>query len=151
MKTGSKTLKEITLDKIKARCTVSKDNCWIWTGGTDNKGYGRLRVGKRQERAHRVSYSLSKGEIPDGKMVLHSCDNPPCCNPAHLFAGTHEENMEDAVRKGRKEYYAKLTPETTLYAAILLNAGVKKKLVAKHLNVNRTTIFRALKKKLPTT
>jgi hypothetical protein len=74
--------------------------CWPWTGGRNKDGYGRFH-GKPKQLAHRVVYNESVGPVPDGICVLHSCDNPPCCNPRHLFLGTLLDNNRDAVRKGR--------------------------------------------------
>lgn len=76
------------------------DECWLWTSGTW-KGYGKVyRDGKRIP-AHKFSYELENGEVPDGLHVLHHCDNPSCVNPSHLFAGTHKDNMHDMIAKGR--------------------------------------------------
>lgn len=72
--------------------------CWIWTGPTNNHGYGRFG-GSRY--AHRVSYQLAHGPIPPGMVVLHRCDNPPCVNPDHLSLGTQRDNVRDMVTKGR--------------------------------------------------
>lgn len=80
--------------------------CWEWNGYRHSFGYGMIsRVGQHTMlTAHRVSWELTNGPIQDGKQVLHKCDNPPCCNPAHLFLGTHLDNMADAVAKGRLSF-----------------------------------------------
>ncbi len=78
------------------------DACHRWTSRLDDKGYGAVRFGGRSRRAHSVAFELEHGPIPEGKEVCHSCDNPPCCNGRHLFAWTHQENMDDMVAKGRQ-------------------------------------------------
>jgi len=90
--------------------------CWEWTGGRLAKGYGVLHRNKRLVLAHRRAYTLAVGPIPAGKMILHSCDNPPCVNPAHLRPGTVRDNARDAVERGR------LTPPTSVGSA---NAAAK--------------------------
>lgn len=72
--------------------------CWIYLGCKDKDGYGKFLRGGR---AHRVSYEIHKGEIPNGMNVCHSCDNPPCVNPEHLWLGDNKKNIHDAMRKGR--------------------------------------------------
>lgn len=75
--------------------------CWPWMGYR-HRGYGEVSWGMRMQRAHRIAWMLANGPIPSGLWVLHKCDNPPCCNPAHLYLGTHDDNVRDKVERGRQ-------------------------------------------------
>jgi hypothetical protein len=80
-----------------------KTGCWVWIGGSNNKGYGVIGThGRKTSLATRVSWELHNGPIPDGMWILHRCDHPYCVNPDHLFLGTHQDNMADQVSKGRQ-------------------------------------------------
>lgn len=81
--------------------------CWLWAGTRSPSGYGRVMHKGKNSAAHRVSYLLHHGPIPEGLFICHRCDTPACVNPDHLFAGTHMQNMEDAIRKGRLKSYFK--------------------------------------------
>jgi hypothetical protein len=75
--------------------------CWNWQGARAIGGYGSIRHNRHNWMVHRVSWIHHYGVVPDNIMVLHHCDNPSCCNPAHLFLGTNDDNMKDMARKGR--------------------------------------------------
>lgn len=77
------------------------DVCWPWTACRWWSGYGKIGFEGKTLYAHRVVWVLTHGPVPDGMDVLHRCDNPPCCNPAHLFLGNHSDNMRDREEKGR--------------------------------------------------
>lgn len=88
--------------------------CWLWIGGIRKDGYGQITGGYAQTAAHRISWTLFKGPIPEGKWVLHKCDIPICVNPNHLWLGTHADNVADRNAKkrqahGEKNASAKLT------------------------------------------
>lgn len=120
------------VDKLKPNA------CWEWQGARYPNGYGFLYAGILYEggglwvMAHRLSFELHHGQVPDGLFVLHTCDNPPCVNPAHLYTGTKADNAHDrAVRRRGKEHRqngedndnAKLTDADVLKIIALLNAG----------------------------
>lgn len=91
------------MQAFAARVLCGAD-CWGWNGSTNKKGYGTIRIGGRgapSMLAHRLSWELNCGLIPDGLQVLHACDNPPCTRPDHLFLGTNLDNIRDRMAKGR--------------------------------------------------
>ena len=79
-----------------------QNGCTVWTRGRDRAGYGSFSVGKAVVFTHRLAWMIANGPIPEGMMICHKCDNPPCCNPDHLFLGTHDDNTDDKVAKGRQ-------------------------------------------------
>jgi len=121
------------------------DECWEWTGARNASGYGVFDV--RYERyAHRYSYMLAHGVIPAGQYICHRCDHPPCVNPAHLFAGTPEDNQSDSRAKGRMRKAtgltsraAKLTPDQVREARAVADGGVSA--LARRFGVNPTTLW----------
>jgi hypothetical protein len=104
-------------DTLLARTTKTESGCLEWAGYRHRQGYGVLTYLGKQWKAHRLSYVLSHGEIPEGLFVLHRCDNPPCINPDHLWAGTQRDNVMDMVGKGRARrtpLRGEKSPTTTL-------------------------------------
>lgn len=93
------------LEKFKSKIDQTNvEGCWPWTGSKDKDGYGLFHPSSKTNtiRAHRYSYQVFNGMIPEGKMVLHKCDNPPCVNPYHLFLGTCLDNHKDMDNKNRR-------------------------------------------------
>jgi hypothetical protein len=81
---------------------VPESGCWIWTASLNRNGYGKAKVDGKDITAHRWSWMLHNGAIPDGLHVCHTCDVRACVNPAHLWLGTHKDNNDDKIRKGRQ-------------------------------------------------
>lgn len=113
-------------------------DCWWWTAATDTGGYGRFNDGDRLLGAHRYSYKLHHGEIPDGLYVLHTCDNKPCVNPKHLWLGTARDNSLDMVKKGRGPTATrKLTEdEARKVKDLYLNSNMQRQEIAEKFNIS---------------
>lgn len=137
-------------------------DCWLWMGGRTKRkkykegtkfrgNYGAFFYKNKQMKAHRVSYMFTFGEIPDGMCVCHSCDNPPCVRPNHLFIATQAENLHDRERKGRtfkdggkkgaENCQAKLSPVDVVLIRELLKTQTSKA-IADWLGVGTSTIYR---------
>ena len=93
---------EVTVeDRLKGRLTADVNGCQVYTGTKNSSGYGSIKINGKMVGSHRVAWELANGPIADGMCVLHHCDNPPCCNPDHLFLGTRKDNANDRDAKGR--------------------------------------------------
>ena len=142
----------------KAIKKTEDGSCWLWTLCTDPNGYGicGTRVGTKCQAlaSHRVAYYLHTGIDPLEKYVCHRCDNPPCCNPEHLFLGTQADNMADAARKGRAKGpsglaakgHAKLTPDIVRQVRRRVADGEAIRSIAREYAVSFSAIWRIVKR-----
>ncbi|MCC6591604.1 MAG: HNH endonuclease [Bryobacterales bacterium] len=120
------------------------DKCWLWTAGVINGGYGQIWVNGRNRYAHRLSFEIANGPIPDGLDVLHACDTPACVNPAHLYLGDDKRNAADRVARGRSAH-----PRGTLHPMVKLTEESVRRIygdprpqsvVAREFGVNQTHV-----------
>lgn len=129
------------------------DECWLWTAAVMKRrgGYGQINIGGRAFGAHRIALSLALGRFVKG-VTCHRCDNPPCCNPNHLYEGTYKTNSQDAARQGKigtwdrrkKNFvspFAKLTEEKVRVIRSALKQGMAKRALAKRFGVSVTAIL----------
>lgn len=153
MATSKYTSKDIQRFWSKVAITANPGLCWEWVGTRKETGYGIIGIGNKTLRSHRVAYELTHGEIPDGLKVLHECDNPPCCNPAHLFLGTQIDNNKDMCEKkrqseGETQGHHKLTVEKVLSIRLRYAAGgISQRQLAIEMDVVPTTIRDVLRRK----
>lgn len=131
-----------------------KDDCWNWTGSLSKQGYGRFGINGRVNLAHRVAWTLYKGEIPKGMNVLHKCDNCSCVNPRHLFLGTQKDNIQDMFSKGRdnrakgeKVTLAVLTEEKVKKIRFLYRDGFKPHVLKMLFGIADTTFWNVITKR----
>jgi hypothetical protein len=154
-------LVKVTAEDLAARFwpkvqTSEVEDCWPWSGATNQDGYGVFHIGKRAltpvgnraAGAHRMAWWLTHGD-PGEKWVLHRCDNPPCCNPAHLYLGDHEQNIRDMVQRGRlvtirgeKHANAKLNDERVRITRRWSEMGKSLYPLAKRWGVTPTILYR---------
>ena len=146
----------VTVQAMKAKHApdAGPDDCWKWTGAR-RLGYGRLNVSGKTWNAHRLAYTLAVGPIPVGINVLHSCDEPPCFNPAHLSLGTQTDNMRDMRQKNRWRAHigsghgmAKLTEEQIKDIRQRRMSGERLQLIAESYGVTKALVHQIVHRKI---
>lgn len=146
--------KKTVSDKFFEKIAYGMSDCWYWIGCKDSSGYGRV-LGTKENFAHRLSWRLFHGEIPEEKKVLHKCDVRCCVNPEHLFIGTQKENMIDASLKGKllnrtilfgeKNPMRKLSGEDVMKMRQIYSKGnTSYKRISKEFNISTMTAYRAI-------
>ena len=130
----------------------SAEECWEWEASMYPQGYGRFFCGGKTYRAHRFSYQLYSGNIPQGLCVCHKCDNRKCVNPSHLFLGTYYDNQQDCASKGRHVILygeecgaSKLTQEQVYKIRALYKTGVFQRLLAERFRTTQSNISRIVR------
>lgn len=122
------------------RCVVRSDDptkCWGWNGAKIRR-YGNAQGSGHGVLAHRLSYEMHVGRIPDGMNVLHRCDNPPCSNPAHLFLGTQADNIHDMISKRRHKH--RLTDDVVREIRSRIASGERQSVIARSLGLSQTSV-----------
>jgi DNA-binding Xre family transcriptional regulator len=119
-------------------------DCWLWTGARRPLGYGALKIDGRVLHAHRVAYEPVYGDIPPELVVLHTCDNPPCVNPAHLRLGTRSDNTRDMYAKGRHGGRQQGTRQVKVAQAPTVHIRLRELAEAKRLNIGKIARFTGL-------
>ena len=139
------TLTESDRKRFHAKVAVGHpDDCWEWTAALDTTHRGLFKINHRLYKASRIAYFLATGVDPGGLYVCHTCDNPPCCNPGHLWLGTARQNANDRDRKGR--HAARLGEEHSMailteeQASYILKSSEQGRALARKFGVHETTI-----------
>jgi hypothetical protein len=123
------------------------ESCWLWTGSRLGRGYGMFRHNGKTVKAHRIAWELEYGPVPQGLYVLHTCDNPPCVRPEHLFLGTQFANMRDMVSKGRCRPQGQRASPSDEIARVIADryaAGTTQRVLAVEFGWGQSTISRTI-------
>lgn len=138
-------LSYLTTERFLSKTTVANNGCREWQGTLDRDGYGKLNHNGVKMPAHRFAYQRFVGDIPEGLLVCHKCDNRKCCNPEHLFLGTAKDNANDMVFKNRQRKGAThpnfKSDENAISKVLALKSeGKTNSFIAKTLGVSRSSI-----------
>jgi hypothetical protein len=130
-------------ERFEAKYVVLPSGCWEWRSAQGTQRYGQFRAEEGLKKAHVYSYEMARGPVPQGVYVLHSCDNPPCVNPAHLRLGTHIDNMQDVIDRERHQHQRKLSA-TQIEAIKALKGVMTQQDIATQFGINNSMVSRIL-------
>lgn len=148
-------MSELARFMAKVAVPIAGSNCWKWIGAKKRSGYGNFYMHGKYLGAHRASFVLFRGDIPASTYICHSCDNPSCVNPDHLFVGTPKQNQEDMTRKGRDtrkkgagHYLSKLDDDKVVEIRLRREHGDSLKDIASAYDVSEATISLVARRKI---
>lgn len=139
--------------EVREKSEENQNGCWVWMGSKNKQGYGSMRIGRETILAHRASWEMHNGPIPEGygyhgTVVMHKCDNPSCINPNHLMIGTQSDNMKDMSKKGRnvkgkdaRQISVLNNQQVSEIKSMLQNTNTSIRSIAKIYNVSHNTIW----------
>jgi len=153
LKHSQEELDEMLFSRIKERVKIDS-GCWVWQMGTDKDGYGMITFTMKSLRAHREVYRIVHGAIPKGMLVCHTCDNPSCCNPDHLYLGSPADNSGDMVKRkrnwktvGENCHTSKLTEKDVVEIRRLFDLGVSCARIARDYGLSKSSVWSIKKRK----
>lgn len=127
--------------KIMLNVDVNENGCLVWNKSVSHNGYGLMNVDGKNARVHRVAFELAFGDIPEGKQVCHSCDNPPCCNPRHLFLGTAKDNAADRQAKGRGGKRSRGSKLSVQDVAHIRNSSLSVTEISQRFDISKSMVY----------
>ena len=136
---------------LRANIIIDDNGCWIWQGSIIAKGYGQAKDLEGDRYAHRNSFTVFKGPIPEGKLVRHTCDIMPCINPEHLIPGTDQDNVDDMIIRGRKgtckgvTYMRTVTEEAIEGIRQMADEGYNYQQIADHYGISKGYAWKVVK------
>lgn len=133
--------------RVADRAIVTEAGCWLWTGAKAKNGYGSVTHNGRRQSAHKATYEELIGNVPDGNVVMHTCDRKSCVNPAHMRVGSYAENTADMVLKGRQGVrQRKLSQEDVDAVRSMCASGLSQQLVASLYGVSQTCVSQIVRR-----
>jgi hypothetical protein len=150
---GEERMTKSVESRLIDRRFIDSNGCWNWLGAKLRGGYGNIHIDDKSCQVHRVSYMKWVGQIPEGMLVCHKCDNPACYNPEHLFLGTYKDNARDKCNKNRQAkgsdiYQYKLDEDKVRKIRCMASDGISRRKIAKEFGVGSTIITYIVNRKV---